>query len=318
MAGNAAKKAAGRTVCGRRTRVAIPLDKENTVIIADEFVLINYPKTGTTFVRSALRSMYSGQGSLIEQCLRRLRLRRLPMRELMFPKLYGDYPLSVRDQHGVYRQIPVSDRKKTVVSIIRNPLTKYISSFVFGWWKDHPPLPLADVLESYPNYPDISFAEFYQLLNHPRVDEDKLSHPEARRLGSYTRMFLVFYSLDPDEAASRLLQGQSLNEILPPVVFLHQEHLRDELQTFLAGIGCTPADLAHIREARSRNVGSSRQKSHIPAQELAEVAAAILRDDKAILEAFPEYREPVTAVAEGQAASAMPTGRSSGPRRLGR
>jgi len=287
------------------------------MIITDKFVLINYPKTGTTFVCSTLKSMHGWKDTIYRRLMRKFGLYHTPIRELLLPKLYGDYPLSVKDKHGAYRQIPTSDIGKTVVSIVRNPLTRYISSYVYEWWKHTPPFPMTEVKKAFPGFPNISFIEFYQLLNHPLVNEDKLRNPKARILGSYTRMFLVFYSQDPEEAAKELLEGRLLSDILPPIVFLHQEYLRDELSSFLEDMGYSAEKITQVYKTGDKNVGSDSKKKEIPQEELTEVATAILKDDKALFDAFPEYYEEVVAISEGSELNRIKTNGFIGPRKLG-
>ena len=288
------------------------------MIITDRFVVINYPKTGTTFFRKVIKDIYENNTTLAKRFLYEFRLLQSPIRELMLPKLYGDYDPSVVDQHGVYRQIPPEDVKKTIVSIARNPLTKYISSFVFGWWKQHPPFDLAAVKEAFPTFPDLSFPDFYTLVNHPLVDEDKLAIPGARSLGSYTRMFLVFYSKDPDVAVQRVLNGECLDNILPAITFLHQEFLEDELEIFLREMSYEASHIRRVRTVGKLNVGSKEEKSAIKSDELIEVAREILTHDKALLDTFSEYGQQIEAIANGADPARMPTSGFTGPRKLGR
>lgn len=288
------------------------------MIVTDKFVLINYPKTGTTFARSVLKSIHERRNTRLRRILRRIGIGRSRLDDVLLPRIYGDSPPSMQGQHGVYRQIPEAERGKPVASIVRNPLTRYISSYVYAWWKEHPPFALCCVKEAFPHFPDLSFPEFYRLLNHPEVDEDRLRNPEARRLGSYTRMFFVFYAEEPDEAVGRALQGEPLDAVLPRIVFLHQEFLRDELATFLRSNGYSERELALVYEAESMNVGSTSQKGSIAPGELSEVAAAILKDDRILLDAFPEYREQISAVAGGVPLRDVPTSGFTGPRTLGR
>jgi hypothetical protein len=288
------------------------------MIITNEFVVINYPKTGTTFLRTALKAIHNKKGGWPRKLLRSLKLSPPSIRELMLPKLYGAYAPTVTDQHGVYRQIPPDDLDKKIVSIVRNPLTKYISSYVFGWWKKHPPFDLSDVMNEFPAFPELSFHDFYKLLNHPLVDEDKLTTSEARLLGSYARMFLVFYSRDPEIAVNELLRGQPLTAILPEITFIHQEFLQEDLKLFLKGMGYKAKDITSVKSISEMNVSSYEKKNRIQPSELIVVAKAILNEDKAIIEAFPEYGEQIEAVASGIDLCKMPTSRFTGPRTLGR
>ncbi|MEM6551661.1 MAG: hypothetical protein AAF750_05995 [Planctomycetota bacterium] len=268
------------------------------MIITNQFVLINYPKTGTTFARSAISAVYGIKNTRFTRLLRKLGIQQTALRELTFPKLYGDYDPSYRDQHGVYRQIPDEDRSKRIVSIVRNPLYKYRSSYVYGWWKKHPPYALEEVLKDFPTFPEISFSQFYDLLNHPRVSEDRISVPEARSIGNYTRMFLVFYAEDPDSAASAVITGEPLARVVPRITFLHQETLRDELVAFLKQVGIAEAKAKRVYRLEARNVSSQNEKSGIPKDEIKSVSTRILSDERHFLEVFPEYREQLNQLAE--------------------
>jgi hypothetical protein len=287
------------------------------MIITDGFVVINFPKTGTTFLRAAVKAVYAKQKRFPIGLLQSMKLLGSPMRELMLPKLYGHYPATMRDQHGVYRQIPPNDIFKPIVSIVRNPLTKYMSSYVFGWWREHPPFDVAEVRKSFPNFPEISFVEYYRLINHSLACGDRIVAEGARNLGGYTRSVLVFYSLDPEKAAKDLLAGKSLEEVLPSITFLHQECLKDDLKAFLMDMRFKASDLKPIDALARQNVGPEKEKNKIPLSELREVAEAVLSDDRLLLDAFPEYRRYVEAVAGGLDLAEAPSIACNGPRQLG-
>ncbi|WP_309401069.1 hypothetical protein [Cerasicoccus maritimus] len=267
--------------------------------ITEDFVLINYPKTGTTFTRSAIALAYGVKCIRLNRLMQKFCIR-TSLRELQFPKLYGNYDSSYRDQHGVYRQIPIEDRGKRIVSIVRNPIHKYISSYVYGWWKNHPPYSLDLVVQDFPKFPDISFPEFYDLVNHPNANEDKISVPEARAIGSYTRMFLVFFSEDPDAAAAGILSGKSLADVIPRVTFLHQEALRDNLCLFLKEVGVSASKAEKIYRLNKKNVSSIDKKSKLSTKEIEAVARRIITDEEKFLGVFPEYLEQLNkSIREG-------------------
>ena len=261
------------------------------MIIAPKFVLINFPKTGTTFVRTALNAVHGVNNSRLHRVLRKLNIEKPIARELLLPKLYGDYDASCKDQHGVYRQIPKPKKYKKIVTIIRNPLARYMSSYVFGWWKQHPPFPLEQVKLDFPDFPNLSFLDFYRLLNHPLVNEDKINISGARQYGNYTRMFLVFYSENPEDAVKNLLKGKTLMSVIPKITFLHQESLRDELYGFLKTVGYSELEAQRVYSIEDQNVGSATEKDAISKDELREVAQLILSDEMPLLEAFPRYYE---------------------------
>jgi len=272
------------------------------MLVADSFVVINYPKTGTSFLRKVLKRIHGIPDNRVYRLLSRWGIARPPIREYLFPKLYGDYPTSYRDQHGVYRQIPDRHRDKPVVSIVRNPLEKYLSSYVYGWWKNHPPFPLEQVERQWPNFPDLTFPEFHDLIHHEQVDEDKLNVPGASSLGSYTRMFIVFFAKDPDAACRHVLSGGSLADVLPAIRFLRQEHLRDDLADFLRENGYSEQQFGSIYDLKDQNVSSASRKDSVAAEDLSIVAARCLKKDAALLEMFPAYESQIAESARDAAA----------------
>lgn len=261
------------------------------MIITKNFVFINYPKTGTTFARSAIALAYGKSRTKAHRLLRKFVSKDKQVHDLKFPKLYGNYDPSYCDQHGVYRQIPVEDRHKIIGSIVRNPLQKYISSYVYGWWRKHPPYEIDLLLRDFPGFPDITFSEFYNMLNHPNAVEDKIAASGAREIGSYTRMFLVFYSLNPNSAAASLIDGEPLQSIIPKISFLHQEKLMDNLAIFLRKAGLRDNQVRRIYTQDDLNVSAREDKAKISQEDIKVVSQKILSDERHFLDAFPEYLE---------------------------
>lgn len=272
------------------------------MIITDSCVFLHYPKTGTTFTRAALCSVYGIRYRWWNRLLGKIGAH-TPLKELYHPKLYGNLPPTYRDQHGVYRQIPAVDRHKRIVSIVRNPLQKYVSSYAYGWWKRYPPFPEAQVKDIFPSFPELSFTEYYAMVNHPDVQEDRLSTPEARTLGSYTRLFLVFFAKDPDAATKAIVRGTPLSEVIPPVTFLHQERLSDNLCECLKSVGISETMAERVHACQSKNVGDTAKKSAIATNDIQSVAEKILSDESHLLSAFPEYADQMaTALKTGDCA----------------
>lgn len=61
------------------------------MIITRKFVVINYPKTGTTFLRAAVKKVCANHETLRSKILVRAGLLGPSFRELLLPKLYGSY-----------------------------------------------------------------------------------------------------------------------------------------------------------------------------------------------------------------------------------
>lgn len=259
------------------------------MLITDSFVIINYPKTGTTFVRKVLHEMHAARMK------RNNGDDRASLKELMLPKLYGNYDPSYQDQHGVYRQIPPEHRNKPVISIVRNPLYRYVSSYHFGWWKQHPTLPPNQLRHLIPSFPDLSFDAYYDYLHLPELNETHLFNPAIECYGSYTRMFLFFYASDPEKASAQMANGKRLEALLPPITFLRQETLRNDLYTCLQGFGYSSNELQLISSIKDQNVSQNNDSSTIKPNELAKVAKKVLCRDSPLLDMFPDYKRDIRA-----------------------
>ena len=264
------------------------------MIITDRFVMLNFPKTGSSFARDVLREVHQ-----YDTWRNRLR-RRLPfaspsMIELCLPKLDRRFPKGLRDQHGTYKQIPPAHMHKPVVSITRNPFDRYVSAYLYGWWKTVPHAPEAQLREKYPHFPHLSFREFYEMINHfgranllqdvtPRTD-----------LGFHSLQFIQFYFRDPARTLRLIdlayIQQKTYLDDMAEVVFLHQENLGDELQTFLLGLGYLERSIDFIRHADRVNV-TPRCDHSLRWQELysEELIEDVLKRDRLLFELFPEYR----------------------------
>lgn len=253
------------------------------MIITDHFVMLNFPKTGTTFAREAVKAVYGQKEGRPWQWAARFGLYRPPVQELLLPKLYGTEPAGYIDQHGIYQQIPVEHASKQVVSIIRNPLEKFISSYVFEWWRKHP----SEEMRAHPKFPDLSLADYF----------DFSATQGSHGLGPATFAFIRFYSPDPAKVAQRVHAGESLEENVPPITFLRQETLREDLLRFLEGLG-----IPHTRRMNhipDRNVGAGDKKSRIDEEHIRHAARGLLEIEAPLLNMFPDYRQEITQRALG-------------------
>jgi hypothetical protein len=92
------------------------------MLIFDSFILLNYPKTGSTFARTVLKEIYDRrfrQLSMTGKVASLVGIRERPqVKELMFPNIKFREIRQKTDQHGCYTQIPVEYRDRPVVAIM--------------------------------------------------------------------------------------------------------------------------------------------------------------------------------------------------------
>lgn len=80
------------------------------MLVTDSFVMLNYPKTGSSFARKVIKDLYARQPKSW--------FRRRWCKELILPNIRT---CGADDQHGCYSQIPPQYRNREVMSIVRNP-----------------------------------------------------------------------------------------------------------------------------------------------------------------------------------------------------
>ena len=265
------------------------------MIITHDFVMLNFPKTGSSFVRSILKQIH-GYDTPRARLLRGLRLDRDPaMAEVLVPVIDKASSRGLRSQHGTYRQIPQEHRNKTIVSVTRNPFDRYVSDYLFGWWQRHPPAPPEQLAAQFPNFPDLSFAEYHQ-MNDLFGRRDRLGKISPKiDLGLFTIQFIQFYFRNPAHVLSTIddeyIDQGRYGSDMPPVVFLHQENLREELYQFLLKAGYSAEKIGFILEAGRVNVtprasGPNKTDGFFTP----DLARRVLDKDRLLFELFPEYK----------------------------
>lgn len=251
------------------------------MILTNDFVLINYPKTGSTYMRECIKRMYSES-----TFMNRLFHKDQVFEELHLPKIYGIKPNAYKDQHGVVSQIPEKYKSEPVITVIRNPLKRVVSSYHFEWWKRHPMYDLSKIEEIYPQYPEVDLLTFAKMLNHPELTPDNLLRRFTNQLGYNTRLFLVFYSNDPEASAEKLLSTNCsiLDVIIPNIHFLKQEQLEEDLTAYIANH--TNKDASLIADVAKQNTGDYKPQNEYSA----EFKNYMIQMERPLFEAFyPEF-----------------------------
>jgi hypothetical protein len=106
------------------------------MLVTPSFFLLNFPKTGSTFARVALKAVHQPPRlirGLIRLGLMRPRVEDLKMLPWFFTKDQTD--AGSVSQHGTYLQIPRKHRSKPVVSVVRDPFTRIVSFFEYRDWQ---------------------------------------------------------------------------------------------------------------------------------------------------------------------------------------
>lgn len=239
------------------------------MLISDHFVMINFPKTGTSFVRACLHELYAKQISQSNPFKRvAYALHAIPkpqLSELMLPNIeYTQTDYRVPDQHGKVSQIPQIHRHKPVISITRNPFDRAVSGYEFGWWKNHPYDAIENIKAAFPHFPNLDFCEYLAFM------DSQISHriPAAipqNDIGIQTVEFIQYYFYDTLDALTKLNDGYIYSGAykcdMPDITLMHTEHLNDDLHKYLFSLGFKESELAFILEKPRLRPGETERSS---------------------------------------------------------
>lgn len=263
------------------------------MIVTNDFVLLNFPKTGSSFVRQAVKQVYSQPQSRVSSLLTRLGIRQPELVELMMPKIDEEFDYGIVDQHGTYRQIPQAHKNKLILSITRNPFTRYVSDYQFQWWKKYPPTKVEVLKADYPQFPDLSFEDYYQMMHrYGRANRLRGIRPGID-IGLHTIRFIQFYFQEPEsilaEITEHYIESEAYKKDMAKVHFLHQENLSVELKLFLVSLGFERSKVNFLNEAKPVNVTKRTTDRDIDKYYSEALVEKILLRDKLLFALFPEY-----------------------------
>lgn len=266
------------------------------MIITDRFVMLNYPKTGSSFARKVIKQLYAKYDTLPYKVLRVLGIKNVPgIVELLLPMMDTEAIAGKKSQHGSYRQIPPEHRRKPIVSVTRNPFDRYLSAYLFRWWVKHPLVSTERLVAQYPQYPDLSFREYYDMLHTFGLQDRLKSVTPKSKLGFHTVRFVQFYFPDPVSVLNRLdesyVQQKKYVDDMAKVTFLHQENLNQELYEFLLRMGYPEKQIAFIKDAEKYNV-TQRTSEQVNTADFytPELIEQVIARDRLLFEIFPEYK----------------------------
>jgi hypothetical protein len=300
------------------------------VLLADRFVYIHEPKTGGTFVSYALSQLHGGLIDVRPSrfVVEAIRLR-LPAAAFSFERRarsasptsagskYG--PLYNWNDHGTCNEIPKAFRAGPIFATVRNPFQKYVSGYLFGWWKRSEYLPLynrtiPDFAQRYSNFPELSFREYMELMHATWTVPGNRGLYSGRGIGFQSERFIRFYfrvpwlrrgtTHDISSIVRRLdseyiESGQYVADLFD-IRFLRTERLNQELSRTLLELGYEPADvefvesLKHIVPVGGTEIGfTERATSHDWASFYTHDLTEVVRQkDRLLFLLFPDFDVP--------------------------
>jgi hypothetical protein len=254
------------------------------VIITDKFVFLHYPKTGGSFVTEILKKVHA----------KKARFRNRPMcQELMMPNLKRIHGAHVYHPHGTYEQIPEEHKAKSIVSCIRNPFDRYVSTYEYQNWLQWHPSQMEEIMKQYPDFPELSFERYLSFIN--RFDIKSRIHHDRLRIdiGMITYSFLQFFFKEPHRIIEGLdenyLNSNEYKNDMPEIVFIRSENLNLDLYHVLLKFGYRKKDISFIMEERKVNVTKRRRDKRWQEYYCKDLYDYVKFKERFILRLFPEY-----------------------------
>jgi hypothetical protein len=228
------------------------------VIICQDFILINNPKTGSTYARKIIKAVYANDGSLFKRALAVLGLSKRSLNELKHPNLM--FPNRPKNQHGGYSQIPIKQKNRKILSIIRNPYDKLISAYEYKYYLQQRPDEELITKLQIKDLTKITLDDFILI----QIADVKRRYPNLvdLQIGSQTIQFIFMFFISPDEVLKKLSENYFIEgdykKDLGQIHFLNQTHLSEQLFEFLQLIGIQPIALEKAKSIEAINKNKNR------------------------------------------------------------
>jgi hypothetical protein len=237
------------------------------MILTSRYVVLNNPKTGSTFTRKMLQQLAGhpferqhwghwepGKRETVKRWYTRFAVRTglADPVEVFLPRLWK--PERPIDQHGGVWQIPWEFRNLPVVMNVRNPLDRKVSRYHFRWYAKHPAAPVNAIREQFPGFPDLAFEEY---LSYCRTFKSArrfaLKEAKTPDVGFETLHFIRMFFRQPNHVVRHLddafVESGAFMEYIPERFhLLRTENLNADLADGLLKLGYADKQVAFIRE----------------------------------------------------------------------
>ncbi len=291
------------------------------MFITPKFVYIHMPKTGGTFVTSALLRLHncyqynSTSPSFFTRFFEKTLKNYLTGKKIEQSNSYGII-IDLPPKHNTCHDIPKDEQNKLILSSVRNPYDWYVSQYEFSWWKrtfmydpqspESKPTPVGFAIESvlpsfqnrYPHFPNISFSEFVGLCTEASLIYDQ---KYKTSLGLYTHGFIRFYYRDIEGALSSIkannfyISSGEYKSDMFNVHFLKTNYLNQELYSFLLSMDYRRKDIEFLLnlgkifpEVQGEKLGR-REGQHWESYYTPTLKQIIREKDWMIFEMFPDF-----------------------------
>ncbi len=267
------------------------------MIFTDQFVYIHEPKTGGTFVTTALLRVHGVKWSRLTHLASTIKI------ELVYQTPYGTFVYH-NNKHGTCSQIPAAHQHKSVLATVRNPYDVLVSQYEFGWWKRREFLryyrAVPDFEKEYANFPDLNFDQYLSLANRAFRQNGSASDTQ-HGVGLMTEQFVKYYFKNPPETLARINRQFISDEHrfalkdyvkeMFDVDFIRTHKLNRELYEYLLGKTYKEQDVKFILDSeRILPMGKGRSaEQKWEHYYTAELKRFVRERERLIFDFFPEF-----------------------------
>jgi len=258
----------------------------------NQFVYVHLPKTGGTFVETALQRLYGRQtlNTIANKVARKLRL-----------NVTVELP-----KHGTVRDIPQTLRRLTVLANMRNPFDRYVSMYKYQRYQKHPEQFGADnhvIMNRWPQFPNLSFEQYVHYMNDASAFLRLPGFASDDQPGLQTQQFLYFFTRNIEQCARNLTPESASNGrlimMMPENIhFIFTNNLNQDLYNFLLSIGQPSHRIKFILDMRRvlPDGGGRNDSDHWEHYYTPELKDYVQRKERLLLELFPQFQliQPAT------------------------
>lgn len=217
--------------------------------------MLNHPKTGSTFARSVIKRIIEKRKCDPSEFFIDLQLQNIKIKGRSRPD----------DQHGTYFQIPREYSYLPVISVVRNPYERLLSTYEFRHWAQYHETPKSIILRDFNNFPDLSFKEYVCFTDSEMIYGRFGGVQPKAQIGIQTALFIQMFFKNPEvvlqSISDEYIDSQLAVNDMGPIIFLRQETLRNDLKALLLSCGFSDVELDLLRSEEDINV-TPRKSSH--------------------------------------------------------
>lgn len=253
------------------------------------------PKTGGTFVHGIFKKIIADykKRHLIKWYFNRLGYRLkidTPIYQKLVNVVYQEHPgESVTGQHGGVSFIPKKFAHLPVVSVKRDPIKKFISTYYYRWWERFPSLPVSKLNEIFPHYPEISIDEYYELAyNHTLKHFFGTDYRDD--IGILSWQFIRMYATNPIYVYKNISEknySEFINTYFADIQFFEMDSLSTEFEHYIKTTQLSDYSSYFATEERIYPPGSNNKKR--PERLSDELSGKLKAKEWILYKFFPEY-----------------------------